>query len=51
MSDIAFFVADKVATLELVQSTSTHFIMKTYKEDGVIFMDEIEEFKRQYVAL
>lgn len=51
MRDIAFFVADKIATLEQVQTTSTHFILKTYKKDGVIFMDEIEEFKRQHVSL
>ncbi len=45
MRDVAFFVADKIATLDKVQSTSTHFILKTYKVDGVTFMDEIEEFK------
>lgn len=51
MRDVAFFVADKIATLENVQSTATHFILKTYKVDGVTFMDEIEEFKRQHVSL
>jgi DNA-binding Lrp family transcriptional regulator len=49
MKDVAFFVADKIATLEHVQSTSTHFILKTYKEDGIIF-DEAKEFKKQHVS-
>jgi len=49
MKDVAFFVADKVATLEQVQTTSTHFILKTYKEDGIV-MEEQEEFKRQHVS-
>jgi len=49
MKDVAFFVADKIATLDQVQNTSTHFILKTYKEDGVI-MEEPEEFKRQQVS-
>jgi DNA-binding Lrp family transcriptional regulator len=35
MKDIAYFVAEKIAPLEGVQSTCTHFIMKSYKEHGV----------------
>lgn len=50
MQDVAFFVADKVATLDHIQTTSTHFVLKTYKEDGVIMMDEGEEFKRLHVS-
>ena len=49
MKEVAFFVADKIATLDQVQSTSTHFVLKTYKEDGVI-VDEKEEFKRLQVS-
>lgn len=40
MHDISFFVAEKIAPLEFVTGTSTHFVMKRYKEDGVIFTDE-----------
>jgi len=40
MKDIAFFVAEKIAPLEGVQSTCTHFILKSYKEHGVILMDK-----------
>jgi DNA-binding Lrp family transcriptional regulator len=35
MKDIAYFVAEKIATLDGVQSTCTHFILKSYKEHGV----------------
>lgn len=35
MKEVAFFVAEKIATLPQVRSTATHFVLKTYKEDGV----------------
>ncbi len=37
MNDIARFVFEKLATLESVVSTTTHFILKKYKHDGIIF--------------
>lgn len=40
MRDVAFFVAEKIAALEGVQSTCTHFILKSYKEHGVILTDK-----------
>lgn len=40
MKDIAFFVAEKLATLDNVKSTSTHFLLKRYKEDGFILEDQ-----------
>jgi len=40
MKDIAYFVAEKIAPLEGVQSTCTHFILKSYKEHGVILVDK-----------
>jgi DNA-binding Lrp family transcriptional regulator len=49
MKDVAFFVAEKIATLDQVQSTSTHFVLKTYKEDGVI-LHEPESIKRLPVS-
>jgi len=49
MKEVAFFVAEKIATLEQVQSTSTHFVLKTYKEDGVI-LHEPEHIKRLPVS-
>ncbi len=40
MKDIAYFVAEKIAPLEGVQSTCTHFILRSYKEHGVILTEK-----------
>lgn len=37
MREVAFFVAEKLATLEDVISTSTHFVLRKYKDKGVVF--------------
>ena len=34
---VANFVASKLASLDHVQGTTTHFLLKKYKEDGIIF--------------
>ncbi|MCD4801290.1 MAG: Lrp/AsnC family transcriptional regulator [Methanococcoides sp.] len=49
MKQVAFFAAEKIATQEQVQSTSTHFVLKTYKEDGLI-LDEPEQVKKLVVS-
>ncbi|TAK21003.1 MAG: Lrp/AsnC family transcriptional regulator [Chloroflexota bacterium] len=38
MQDIASFVASKLAPLDGVQSTVTHFMLRRYKEDGDILV-------------
>ncbi|MDD2498866.1 MAG: Lrp/AsnC family transcriptional regulator [Desulfitobacteriaceae bacterium] len=50
MKEVAMFVAKKLATLENVQSTKTHFVLKRYKVAGTIF-DETEEDRRQMISL
>jgi DNA-binding Lrp family transcriptional regulator len=50
MHEIADFVGQKLAPIEGVRAAVTHFIMKRYKEDGVI-MNGPEEIKRQPVIL
>lgn len=40
MKEVALFVADKLAPLESVLSTSTHFVLKKYKDKGFIFEDK-----------
>jgi DNA-binding Lrp family transcriptional regulator len=40
MKEVAYFVATKLSTLEQVQSTATHFILKKYKQEGVILEDK-----------
>ena len=42
---VARFVAEKLAPLENVRGTTTHFLLKKYKEDGVILKHR-EEDKR-----
>ncbi len=37
---VGLFVAQKLSTLERVQATSTHFLLKRYKENDVVFVDE-----------
>jgi DNA-binding Lrp family transcriptional regulator len=49
MKDVARFVSHKLSTLEHVQSTTTHFVLKRYKQDNFIF-EEPEEDKRLVVS-
>jgi DNA-binding Lrp family transcriptional regulator len=42
---VARFVAEKLAPLENIRGTATHFLLKKYKEDGVILKHK-EENKR-----
>ena len=36
LHEVASFVAEKLATIEGVTSTATHFLLKRYKENGVM---------------
>ena len=47
---IADFVSQKLAPIEEVQGTVTHFMLKRYKEDGEI-VEGGEEVRRQPVIL
>lgn len=40
LREVARFVAEKLATLQGVLSTATHFILKPYKEQGVLMTHE-----------
>ncbi len=42
---VASFVAQKLAPLENIRGTATHFLLKKYKEDGIILKQK-EENKR-----
>ncbi|WP_370514491.1 Lrp/AsnC family transcriptional regulator [Alteribacillus sp. YIM 98480] len=50
MSEIASFVSEKLSALDSVISTTTHFRLKTYKHDGVVFDDEDDDDKRIVVS-
>lgn len=49
LKEIALFVSHKLSTLEEVQSTVTHFILKRYKQDDLIFESPRED-KRLVVS-
>lgn len=42
LRQVASFVAEKLATLDHVHSTTTHFLLRKYKEDGVLIYEEDE---------
>ena len=37
LKELALFVSSKLSTLEMVTGTQTSFVLKRYKEEGVIF--------------
>ncbi len=43
MQDVAMFVQKRLATIDGVLSTATHFVLTKYKDGGVIFQNEYEE--------
>ena len=43
MSDIAMFVAKRLAPIDGVLSTATHFVLTKYKDGGVVFNSDYEE--------
>lgn len=43
LQDVASFVSDKLSPLDSVLSTTTHFKLKTYKHDGILFTPQTED--------
>lgn len=43
LHQVATFVAEKLATIQGVLSTATHFMLKPYKEQGVLVNCELED--------
>jgi DNA-binding Lrp family transcriptional regulator len=50
LREVARFVSEKLSTMEGVLSTSTHFRLKTYKENGFLFDLDGEESERLAVS-
>ena len=50
MKEVALFVAQKLAPMESVISTATHFVLKKYKAEGVMFKDDKKD-SRQVITL
>lgn len=50
MKNVALFVAETLAPMEHVISTATHFVLKKYKDNGVLFENnEVDD--RQVITL
>jgi len=47
MKEVALFVSEKLAPLESVLSTSTHFVLKKYKDKGTIFEEKQVDRREQ----
>ncbi len=50
MKEVALFVAEKLAPMEQVISTATHFVLKKYKVDGIV-MQEKPKDTREVISL
>jgi DNA-binding Lrp family transcriptional regulator len=50
MKEVAYFVAERLATIDQVQSTATHFVLKKYKVDDEIVVPFEEEDKRMKMS-
>jgi DNA-binding Lrp family transcriptional regulator len=49
MKEVALFVSGKLAPLEFVLSTSTHFVLKKYKDKGIIFESKDDDDREAVV--
>ncbi|NLM74261.1 MAG: Lrp/AsnC family transcriptional regulator [Clostridiaceae bacterium] len=50
MKEVALFVAEKLAPIDSVLSTATHFVLKKYKDNGIIF-NRVSKDEREAVVL
>ena len=50
MDEIALFVAKRLSPMDDVLSTATHFVLRTYKKDGVMYAEE-EQDERELATL
>ena len=50
MKEVSRFVSEKLYTLEYVNSTATYFVLKKYKEHGLIMSKEKHESERMLIT-
>lgn len=46
LTDVALFVSEKLAPMDQVLSTATHFVLRKYKEDGVLLTGDKQDERR-----
>jgi DNA-binding Lrp family transcriptional regulator len=49
MKEVAMFVAEKLASLDNVLSTATHFVLKKYKDEGIIFEETYKDYREAVI--
>lgn len=49
LREVASFVSEKVAPIDGVVSTSTHFILKKYKNNGIVFDSKVSDDRETIV--
>ncbi len=49
LKDVAFFVAEKISTMPEVRDTFTHFVLRSYKEEGVLLFKDEEDRRLAFV--
>ncbi|MBQ9494835.1 MAG: Lrp/AsnC family transcriptional regulator [Treponema sp.] len=50
LKEVALFVSSKLSTLEGVRSTKTHFILKTYKENDIVYVEQDRDSREGVTA-
>lgn len=50
MFEVARFVSDKIACVEDVRSTKTLFVLKQYKQSGIVIVDQEKEEQHRLVV-
>ena len=48
LREVACFVSDKIAPLEYVTSTATHFVLKKFKDKGIIYTNTEKNQERSF---
>lgn len=51
MKEVATFVAQKLAVLDNVDGTATHFVLKKYKDHGTIFKEKKNSDNREAIFI
>jgi DNA-binding Lrp family transcriptional regulator len=50
IKDVAYFISDKLAPMESVLSTATHFVLKKYKDHGIVIERQKKPDERMIVS-
>ena len=49
LQEVAMFVSDKLARINDVISTATHFVLKNYKDHGIIMDEQMSGDERKSI--